>query len=141
MSDIPDWLRELAAESDQEDMLGDESAVEEDTDPSPSDADSAPAAHGPSSSRDVMRDESSEASQPQSEEPDELDLMDQLRSQVDAEEEDAAEPSSPAPSFSLDDVLIGGLEPVQQFVLAVLLFLDVLVIGLLFLVMLGRIAI
>jgi hypothetical protein len=137
MSDIPDWLRELADESDQEDMLDDESSVLEDSDTSTADADSASVAQDPSPG-DVM---SAEFSQPQSEEPDELDLMDQLRSQVDAEEEDAVEPSSPATSFSLDDVLIGGLEPIQQFVLAVLLFLDVLVIGLLFLVMLGRIAI
>jgi hypothetical protein len=71
-------------------------------------------------------------------EPEDDDLMASLRSQVDLEE--AAEASSEERSFSLN-LSIPGLLPWQQLVLSVLLFLDILVVGLLFLVMLGRVGI
>ena len=65
----------------------------------------------------------------------ELDLMDDLRSEiVTDEEEPTVVGASPRPPRTF-----GGLKPPQLFFLSVLLFLDVAVIGLLFLVMLGRI--
>ncbi len=140
MSDIPDWLRELATESDQDESLEGGVSGEEGADETVAPDDSTAYVTG-SSVAEVTPSEASEEIQPQSTDRDDLDLMEQLRSQVDSEEEERSESSSPALSFSLDDVLIEGLDPVQQFVLAVLLFLDVLVIGLLFLVMLGRISI
>lgn len=140
MSDIPDWLRELAAESDQEDALGGERPTGDEGD-EPADVDrSTEPADGPPVVEVTPASAPHDEVRPQPNDQDDLDLMEQLRSQVDVEEEES-ESSPPRPSLSLDDILIGGLEPVQQFVLAVLLFLDVLVIGLLFLVMLGRIGI
>ncbi len=66
--------------------------------------------------------------------PEEEDLMAGLRSQVAAEE--------PAPAKAIKrkrSRYVFGLLPAQIFFLSVLMFLDVAVIGLLFLVMLGRI--
>ena len=135
MSDIPDWLVELAAQRNQ-------SAEEEADEPA------APAAFEP--------------------EADALDLMETLRSQVDEElPEEEPEPAprglfgrgpraqSPAAEAVPEGAVaaveparqprpvarVAGLLPWQQLVLAVLVFLDVVVIGLLFLVMLGRVAI
>jgi hypothetical protein len=139
MSDIPDWLRELADESEYEEPLeGDLSADDVRTEPVVGEAsvDAVDRASEP----EVTPSEPQAEIQSQASDQDDLELMEELRSQVDAEEDEDTDSPSPGLSFSLDDVLIGGLEPVQQFVLAVLLFLDVLVIGLLFLVMLGRIA-
>ena len=64
----------------------------------------------------------------------ELDLLDDLRSEMVVDEEEAAVvDTSPRPPRTF-----GGLKPPQLFFLSVLLFLDVAIIGLLFLVMLGR---
>jgi hypothetical protein len=139
MSDIPEWLRELADESEYEEPLeGDLSADDGGAEPVVG-GDSVDAV-ARASEPEVTPFEPQEEIRPQTSDQDDLALMEELRSQVDAEEDEEIEPASPSLSFSLDDVLIEGLEPVQQFVLAVLLFLDVVVIGLLFLVMLGRIA-
>ena len=145
MSDIPDWLRELASESDEEDSLEDDAQPESDADELTVVEDTAPevevSPEEGGGEAEISVSESADEIQPTPREPDDLELMEQLRSQVDSGQEEESESPSPGPSFSLDDVLIGGLEPVQQFVLAVLLFLDILVIGLLFLVILGRISI
>ena len=63
------------------------------------------------------------------------DLMADLRSQVAVEEEPALAP----PARQTRSRYVFGLLPWQIFFLAVLMFLDVAVIGLLFLVMLGRV--
>ena len=145
MSDIPDWLRELASESDEEDSLEGDAQPESDADELTVVEDTAPevevSPEEGETEAEISVSESADEIQPTPREPDDLGLMEQLRSQVDSGQEEESESPSPGPSFSLDDVLIGGLEPVQQFVLAVLLFLDILVIGLLFLVILGRISI
>ncbi len=141
MSDIPDWLRELATESDQEGALGGDSSVQDEGSEPAVNERSAESVDSPPIVEITPAAEIPDEALSQPTDQDELDLMEQLRSQVDVEEEEVAESSSPGLSFSIDDLLIGGLEPIQQFVLAVLLFLDVLVIGLLFLVMLGRLAI
>jgi len=69
-------------------------------------------------------------------------LMDELRSQVETEpmpEEELQD--EPAPEKPKKQISFAGLLPWQQAFLSVLLFLDIVVIGLLFLAMLGRIAI
>lgn len=129
MSDIPDWLVELASQGSDDDQ-----EVEESDDPLAFLSSEAP----------VYEPE------PQSEEPpyevtpaveaeDDADLMTALREQVEVDElDDAFEPAESKRRFNLR---LPGLLPWQQFVLALLLFLDVVAIGLLFLVMLGRISI
>lgn len=136
MSDIPDWLVELAAQRNQD---ADEEEAEQDLMPEP----------------EAFVDA----------EPDSLDPVEALRSQVDdtpAEEEPeltrrgflglGARPAAAGESAALAVApakqsaaaaprRVAGLLPWQQLILAVLLFLDVVVIGLLFLVMLGRVAI
>ena len=110
--DIPDWLRGLAPDMDDDD------------------APIAPPVP-------LMAEEPEEEAG--------LDLMADLRSQMDGAEAviptaaELARPRprrQPRPSGGVEL----GLRPWQQFVLSVLLFLDVTIIGLLFLVMLGRIA-
>ena len=70
------------------------------------------------------------------------DLMDSLRTELDEADEASSEPETRQIGSSalerMDFVRI--LLPWQRFVLSVFLFLDVLVIGLLFLTMLGRIS-
>ncbi len=70
------------------------------------------------------------------------DLMDSLRTELDEADEASSEPEARQIGSSalerMDFVRI--LLPWQRFVLSVFLFLDVLVIGLLFLTMLGRIS-
>lgn len=73
-------------------------------------------------------------SEPPAPEP-ELDMVDDLRGEMAAEEE-AAEIAAEKPRSRRS---FGGLKPGQLFFLSVLLFLDVIVIGLLVLVMTGRI--
>ncbi|TFG65711.1 MAG: hypothetical protein E4H27_10610 [Anaerolineales bacterium] len=67
-------------------------------------------------------------------------LMDELRSQVEPmpEEQLHNEPDKNEPKKQIS---LAGMLPWQQAVLSVMLFLDIAVIGLLFLAMLGRIAI
>lgn len=113
MGEIPSWLIELA-----------ESAENNDSDQTP----------------DQLTEELSEQ-RPESgflEEP--VTLMDELRSQVEPspEEELADEPVKKQPKKQIS---LAGMLPWQQAVLSVLLFLDIAVIGILFLAMLGRISI
>lgn len=68
--------------------------------------------------------------------PESVDLMADLRSQV--AEADAA-PLPVAKKKSRSRYVVGGLLPWQLFFLSVLMLLDVAVIGMLFLVMLGRV--
>jgi len=154
MSDIPDWLVELAAQSS-----GPEGDDGEPAGPPPSDETSASSeVSDVMDALDVSEDDLFEfASEPliftEVDEPaqdfaevtptaiepeTEAELMDALRSQVEADDlGEIAEPDAPRRALNIG---IPGLLPWQQLVLAVLLFLDVVVIGLLFLVMLGRIS-
>lgn len=109
--DMPDWLRGLAPDMEDEET---------------------PAAPAP-----VL------AEEPENEG---LDLMADLRNQMDVAETPeptAADLARPRPGRQTKATTKSelSLRPWQQFVLSVLLFLDVAIIGLLFLVMLGRIAI
>lgn len=70
---------------------------------------------------------------------DSLDLMADLRNQMDVTEEAPPPRESRPPTRSRNIDL--GLLPWQQFFLSMLLFLDVAIVGLLFLVMLGRMVI
>lgn len=135
MSDIPDWLVELAAqggqdEEDTEATVGAEDALEGEA------ADSFMFATEPER---LVKPEEMTPSAEESEEGAPEDLMESLRSQMEAEAalEDMEE-AEPRRSINLR---IPGLLAWQQLVLTVLLFLDVIVIGLLFLVMTGRMAI
>ncbi len=73
------------------------------------------------------------------EEADEGEVIDVLRSQVEADAV-AADALGAAPT-SASDRRIAGLLPWQQAVLAILVLLDIAVIGFLFLVILGKIVI
>ena len=136
MSDVPDWLVELAAQGnddDREDEERDDDAFDF--------ASSEPLVYSPEpESPEAMFEETPAPVETAAQDPEtDADLMDALRSQVEADElEDAIEATKPKRSISLR---LPGLLPWQQFVLALLLLLDVIVIGLLFLVMLGRVSI
>ncbi|HNT76525.1 MAG TPA: hypothetical protein PKH77_16050 [Anaerolineae bacterium] len=109
--DIPDWLRGLAPDGEEDEDI--------------------------SIAPTLIQEEPEE-------EP--VNLMDDLRNQI---EGSATLPPTAAelarPTAKRRAKTTGGLafnlRPDQQFILSVLLFLDVVIIGLLFLVMLGRIAI
>ena len=134
MSEIPDWLVELAAQQgDNDDAEDGESEWDflqvepaEDSHQEPSFGQSLfsepPTASPVPASADVEEDD---------------DLMADLRSQVESVEPE--ELPARRPSKSPLDYRVAGLRPWQQLVLSVLLFLDVGIIGLLFLVMMGRI--
>lgn len=136
MSDIPDWLVELAAQQNQEDEEEEEPEwdflrAEPEPEELPPTIEEAPVPGGRAATTDVPP-----PMVPA--EVDEGDLMDSLRSQVEAVDDDEMfEDAQPTRSIALR---IPGLLPWQQFVLAVLLFLDIGVIGFIFLVMLGRIS-
>lgn len=133
MSDIPDWLVELAAQGSDDDQEA------EDRDDDVLDfASSESPVHTPETEvAETMLEVASAPVEPPPET--DADPMDVLRSQVEADElEDALEPVKPRRRIGLR---LPGLLPWQQFVLALLLLLDVIVIGLLFLVMLGRVSI
>jgi hypothetical protein len=140
MSDIPDWLVELAAQREEDD--GEDEGMPEwdflraDVDaPSESVEEVEELASGATGSE--LPAESVAVAPVPAEDLDEDTLIHSLRSQVEEEEVEAARvvPSPERRSFR-----IPGLAPWQQLVLAVLLLLDVLVIGLLFLVMFGRLS-
>ena len=140
MSDIPDWLVELAARRDDEDAE-DEAASEWDFLQGEDDAASdAPPDEGPVWADETAPDapfEEEDAVPQAAADLDEGSLIQSLRSQVEDDEAEAAltlSAQEAAPSRFL------GLLPWQQFVLALLLLLDVAVIGLLFLVMLGKVS-
>jgi hypothetical protein len=136
MSDIPDWLVDLAAQRDDDDE--DELPAQE---PEPE----APPAW---ESREIGLTDAQAPLRPGEragvggradvDDDEDLDVMSALRSQVESEEEAAREAEREKRSF---DFSVPGLVPWQQFVLSILLFMDIAVIGLLFLVMLGRVAI
>lgn len=117
-ADIPDWLRGLAPKEEGEE---EEAAV------------------GFAPPPPVMKEPEVEAEAPG------LDLMADLRTQMSdvADEPTAADlaRAEPRRRARASSGLALNLRPWQQFILSVLLFLDVAVIGLLFLVMLGRIVI
>lgn len=127
MSDIPDWLVGLAAQrdDDEEDEIP---AQEQELEPEPSAWES----------REIERAEAPVFAPDVDDEAEALDMMSALRSQVESEAEEQA---AAVPDRRTSGFRIPGLVPWQQFVLSVLLFMDIAVIGLLFLVMLGRIAI
>ncbi|MBN1249753.1 MAG: hypothetical protein JXC32_18970 [Anaerolineae bacterium] len=133
MSDIPDWLVELAAQGGpDEEEEGAESA------PEPVESESSDAFTFAPEPQTVVE---PLAVAPETDEDESAqDLMETLRNQVEAEEaeEEAATAEKPSRSFSLR---LPGLLPWQQLVLTVLFLLDVIVIGLLILVMLGRVSI
>ncbi len=136
MSDVPDWLVELAAQGSDDDQEGAES-----DDDAFDFASSEPLVYTPEPEpAEAMFEVTPAPVVPAEQAPEtDADLMDALRSQVEADElEDAIEATKPKRSISLR---LPGLLPWQQFVLALLLLLDVIVIGLLFLVMLGRVSI
>ena len=124
MGEIPDWLIELAENADNEEG---EKLPEEVTEIL-------------TNQQTGALPESQPSQLPESgflEEP--VTLMDELRSQVEPlpEEELKHEPTFDQPKKS---VSFAGMVPWQLAVLSILLFLDIVVIGLLFLIMLGRIA-
>ncbi|HOU13181.1 MAG TPA: hypothetical protein PKZ84_08685 [Anaerolineae bacterium] len=118
-SDMPDWLSELVSVSDDDEPLQ-------------------KAAPASASVMPLIPDASPpQRARPPEPAPANVDLMDDLRSQVAAQE--AAPAVAPKKARPRSRYVAGGLLPWQAFFLSVLLFLDVAVIGLLFLVMLGRI--
>ena len=136
MSDIPDWLVELASPGSDDDQ-----EAEERDDDVFDFASSEPLIYTPEPEpAEAMFEVSPAPVEPAAQPPEtDAELMDALRSQVEADElADAMDPAKPKRSISLR---LPGLLPWQQFVLALLLLLDVIVIGLLFLVMLGRVSI
>jgi hypothetical protein len=133
MSDIPDWLVELAAQGDEEEEEEAEGGIETEMTPA---SDAFTFAPEPQTVAEPIT-----YAEIPDEDAAEDDLMDALRGQVEAdvaEEEIFEAEEASGPSLSLR---IPGLLAWQQLVLTVLLFLDVIVIGLLILVMLGRISI
>lgn len=99
MSDMPDWLRELAVDRDQDDLEAELPSLE-------------------------LR--------PEAEEPAPDAFVGELRDQFDA-----------GPAVELADATrrprtLAGMRPWQVFVLTLLLFLNIAVIGCLFLTVLGR---
>ncbi len=134
MSDIPDWLVELAAQGGQdeeEETVNGSELPQDDFSESFDFVSENELVVAPEDAAPLTEEE-------QAEEP-EADLMAALRSQVEADVAQAdAVAEKPGRSFGLR---LPGLLPWQQLVLAILLLLDVVVIGLLFLVMLGRVSI
>ncbi len=115
-SDMPDWLSELMPVADEEPL---QKAAPEDAGLMLLHTDA----------------KASRRAAPQEAAPENVDVMDDLRSQVAAQE--AA--SVVVPKKARSRYVVGGLLPWQAFFLSVLLFLDVAVIGMLFLVMLERV--
>lgn len=156
MSDIPDWLVELASQRD-----ADEDEGEEVTPPSPevaeTDADevttewdflrtppavaeeAAPSSRWDGDAGGTGKALSTPAAARHVAALDEGEVIESLRGEVDAEAL-ALAPVAVAVRTS-SPPLIPGLLPWQQAVLAILLLLDIAVIGLLFLVMLGKMSI
>ncbi len=118
-SDMPDWLSELMPVSDEDEPLQKAAPASAGVRPLPPEATPAQRTRPPEAA------------------PASVDLMDDLRSQVAAQE--TAPAVAPKKARSRSRYVAGGLLPWQAFFLSVLLFLDVAVIGLLFLVMLGRV--
>ncbi|MCU0521185.1 MAG: hypothetical protein MUF84_10895 [Anaerolineae bacterium] len=146
MSDIPDWLVELAAQRDDNEEEDAAPLEAEELETIPDDVQeewdflrAAPSAAEETSTASL--DSAPAVSLPLApgEEADEGEVIDVLRGQAEAAAV-AAEALEAAPK-SASGRRIAGLLPWQQAVLAILLLLDIVVIGFLFLVILGRIAI
>ena len=136
MSDIPDWLVELAAQRDDN----------EEEDEVTLDAVEAEVIQDDQEEWDFLRsappaveETSTVAPAYAGDEVDDGEVIDALRSQAEADAV-AADALDAAPK-STSGRRIGGLLPWQQAVLAILLLLDIAVIGFLFLVILGKIVI
>jgi hypothetical protein len=130
MGEIPDWLIELAENADNEDNQ-DSEATEQITEELSETVISPQAEVIP---------ETRSSPPPQSgflEEP--VTLMNELRSQVEPFGEEVDD--KPTPLKPRKSVTFAGMVPWQLAVLTVLLFLDITIIGLLFLTILGRISI
>jgi hypothetical protein len=145
MSDIPDWLVELAAQGDlDEDEASDSASESQASESSASSFQDSGSEAEDFDDTDIFSqstgDEAVTADDAEEDEDTTQDLMVVLRDQVaaGAAEEGVKVEDGASRSFSLRTL---GLLPWQQLVLTVLLFLDVVVIGLLILVMLGRVAI
>jgi hypothetical protein len=136
MSEIPDWLVELAAHQGEEDD-DDESEWDFLQAEPAEDSYSASNSAQSSFSEPAMPFQALSAAEAAAQEDD--DLMADLRSQVEIVEPEEA-PAAKSTKSALD-YRVAGLRPWQQLVLSVLVFLDVGIIGLLFLVMLERIVI
>lgn len=142
MSEIPDWLVKLASQQGEDDDTEEESEwdflrAEPAVDihaavPVVQSSLSEPAvgqpAHGPQWLEPIVADDA-----------DDDDLMAALRTQ--AERVEAVEAPESRRTKSALDFRIAGLQPWQHLVLSILVFLDAGIIGLLFLVMLGRMVI
>ena len=135
MSDIPDWLVELAAQGGQDEEDSEATTGAEDT----IEAEAADSFMFATEPERLVEPEEVTPSAEESEEGAPEDLMESLRSQMEAEA--ALEDIEEEEDRSSINLRIPGLLAWQQLVLTVLLFLDVVVIGLLFLVMTGRVAI
>ncbi|HQE91905.1 MAG TPA: hypothetical protein PLH19_04385 [Anaerolineae bacterium] len=116
-SDMPDWLLELMPAAEGEEPR--QKAVAEDRQVMPLRADT----------------QAEPYTKPQEAAPADVDGLDDLRHQVAVQE--AAQVMAAQKAHS--PYVFGGLLPWQAFFLSVLLFLDVAIIGMLFLIMLGRI--
>jgi hypothetical protein len=134
MSDIPDWLVELASQQSEGEPAEDESEWDF-LRPQPTVKPRTAISEGPDF---YVPPTVQPEPQVQHAAADATDLMESLRSQVEIEE--PAELLPPRPGKSALDFRLAGLRPWQHLVLSIMVFLDVGVIGLLFLVMLGRIA-
>jgi hypothetical protein len=134
MSDIPDWLMELAAQQEDDDEDSGPAQAPEPAEPSWESREIGSAGTRPRPEERAAVSESDASGDDDAS----LDMMSALRNQVeiDQEEEAASEQRARDSRFR-----IPGLVPWQQFVLSVLLFMDIAVIGMLFLVMLGRVVI
>lgn len=131
MGEIPNWLIELAEDAENDDN--------EDADDVTNDIEY------PDQTEDAQETEElteqyagSQASSGFLEEP--VALMDELRSQVDPQRDEMV-PVKTGTEESVKPVSFLGMLPWQIAILSVFLFLDIAVIGLLFLAMLGRISI
>jgi hypothetical protein len=134
MSEIPDWLVELAAQQ------GEESDADAESEWDFLRAEPAVDTSASSAAEATFREPALLAEVPVlAADASSGDLVADLRSQV--EDEEPEEEWASRPAKSMLDFRLAGLLPWQQLVLAVLLFFDISIIGLLFLVMLGRIAI
>lgn len=144
MSDIPDWLVELAAQRDDDDEETPpvSEAVETSADEIEEEWDflrASPADVEVSDTDDWKPFAAAGVASSPAEEENEGEVIEVLRSQVEAGDV-APEAPDIAPRRAVG-FQIAGLLPWQQAVLAILLLLDIAVIGFLFLVMLGKMSI
>jgi hypothetical protein len=143
MSEIPDWLVELASQQGEDDDAEEESEWDFlRAEPAVDSHAAAPVVQSPLS-EPAARQQAPTIPQWQApavaDDAEDDDLMAALRTQ--AERVEAVQAPESRRTKSALDFRVAGLQPWQQLVLAILVFLDAGIIGLLFLVMLGRVAI